>query len=230
MIYEQRDDEALVLSGEFDISIPFSFAFYKGCTDPDIKVYPSLRSHAEEFLSRFDGDALFTDGAVSWAKEHFGSFLLDLGFELGEESDDYFINYRIEKPNTDFVLCSTQPMGCVGELENLTGYDFDALWSFGHMCFATVIDGKIVSAACTNSPVEDGVTFGAIEIGVETAPMYEGKGFGRSNAAALAAALASRGCTALYECASKNTASVRLIERLGGVEYAKNYYIVGMKV
>lgn len=227
MICEQHDDEALFLSGEFDIAIPFSFALYSQSAEPEIKVYPSLRPLAEEFLGTF-GANLFSAEAIAWAKEKFGAFLAEKGFEIGEEADDYFVNYRLETSGGP-VQSTTCQIGETGNLENLTGYDIDALEQFGHLCFATVTDGKIVSAACTNSPVSDDTEGGDIEIGVETAPGYEGHGCGRSNVAALSAALKARGLTALYECASKNTASMKLVQALGGREYARNYYIVGIR-
>ena len=227
MIYEQKDDEAFVLNGEFDIAIPFSFALYSGGAEPQIKVFPSLRPLAEEFAEAFGG-ALFSDAAIGWVKENFGRYLTKNGFEIGEESDDYFINYRLEHTGGP-IQDSTKQLGETGALENLTDYDIDALEQFGHLCFASVVDGKIVSAACTNSPVFDDTEGEDIEIGVETAPGYEGRGYGRSNVAALSAALRARGCTALYECASKNIASMKLVEALGGTEYARNYYIVGIR-
>ena len=227
MIYEQKDDEAFVLSGDFDIAIPFSFALYSDSAEPQIKVFPSLRPLAEEFAAKFAG-ALFSDEAIAWVKEKFGPYLTEKGFEPGEEADDYFVNYRLEHAGGP-VQPTTRQIGEVGALENLTGYDIDALEQFGHLCFATVVDGKIVSAACTNSPVFDDTEGDDVEIGVETAPGYEGHGYGRSNVAALSAALKAHSCTALYECASKNIASMKLVQALGGVEYARNYYIVGIR-
>ena len=54
-IYEQKDDEAFVLSGDFDIAIPFSFALYSDSAELQIKVFPSLRPQAEEFAAKFGG-------------------------------------------------------------------------------------------------------------------------------------------------------------------------------
>jgi hypothetical protein len=227
MIYEQHEEETMILEGEFDIAVPFSLAVSGPEAEPKIRVYPSLRPQAEEFVEKFNG-RFFSGEAIAWAVKAFGGFLTEHGFEIGEESEDYFINYRLEKTSDTAVQPFTRRIGRVGKLQNLTGYDIDALEQFECLCFATVIDGKIVSAACTNSPVTEDME-GGIEIGVETVPEFGGKGYGTSNAAALASELASRGCTALYECASRNTASMKLIAGLGGVEYAKNYYVVGIR-
>lgn len=228
MIYEQQEEEALMLEGEFDIAVPFSFAVYEEDGEPEIRVYPSLRPLAEEFLEKF-ADAPFSDAAIAWAREAFGTFLEKNGFEVGEESEDYFINYRLKPVDGDAVQTTTLPLGYDEELLNLTDYDINTMIEYGHLCCGTVVDGKIVSAACTNQPVFDDTEDCEVEIGVETVPDYAGHGYGRSNVAALTSRLASRGCTALYECASKNLPSKKLIESLDGEEYAKNYYVVGTR-
>lgn len=232
MILEERDAEAMALDGEFDIAIPFSFAVCDG--EPEVKVFPTLRPEAEEFLRLFGGDAdrLFSPEAIAWAKAHFAPFLERNGYTVCEESNGYFLNYRIEDPDRGCIQDSTRRISSVGALENLTGYDFDALESFGHICFATVVDGRVVSAACTNIPCEceceaDCDETFSVEIGVETAPGYRGKGYGRSNAAALAAFLTDCGYEVLYECEADNASSAAVIEAVGGRLFARNYCIVG---
>ena len=61
MIYEQHEDEAMILEGEFDIAIPFSFAVAGPDAEPEIRVYPSLRPQAEEFMEKFSS-RLFSEG------------------------------------------------------------------------------------------------------------------------------------------------------------------------
>jgi rod shape-determining protein MreC len=201
--YTDRTGALGVVEGDYSLKDSGLCYFKNIKADADVKV----------------GDKVVSSGVGSIYPE---------GFEIGEEADDYFVNYRLENAG-GVVRPDTRQMGETGALENLTGHDIDALEQFGHLCFATVTDGKIVSAACTNSPVFDDTEGDDIEIGVETAPGYEGRGCGRSNVAALSAALRARGCTALYECASKNIASMKLVQALGGREYARNYYIVGIR-
>ncbi len=227
MIYKQHEDEALVLNGEAFMAIPFSFAVYPDTEEPEIRVYPSLMPLAEAFFDRFEY-AMFSDEAIAWAKKTFGAFLSENGFEVCEESEDYFISYLLKPAESTAVLPTTVRLDGVGALENLTEYDIDTMTSQGHLCFATVMDGMIVSAACTNSPVDEDVEDTYIEIGVETVSDYAGHGYGSSNVAALTAALAKMGAQPLYECASKNAASMALAKKLGGEIYAKNYYLVGV--
>lgn len=242
VICEDEGAEELVLGGEFDIAIPFSVS-YDG-KELSIRVFPSQRSAADEFVSRFCGgkiaeageslsaETIFSPEALRWAKERFAPFFAENYFIPCDESDDYFLNYRIDSPDRGLILPSTRRMDEPGGLENLTGYDFDALSKYGHIALASVVDGKIVSAACTNYPctlVDEDSDEREIEIGVETAEDYRHMGYGVSNAAALALALHDHGYSVLYECESRNEASNRLVAKLGGEKYAQNFCVVGRK-
>ena len=229
MIYEDEGAEKLALEGEFELAIPFSlYAYNNG--DVKINVFPSLRADAEEFLSRFSGDVMFTEG-VDWAHRRFRGFLEQHGYSTDDETG-YFLDYRVEGAHSGLILPGTFRVSGGEKLENLTGYDFETLSGYGHICFALEADGKIVSAACTNYPfiLADGdQEERIIEIGVETAPEYRRRGYGISCAAALATELYSRGMDVLYECASGNEGSVALVKRLGGKLFAKNFCVVGRK-
>ncbi|MBE6611163.1 MAG: GNAT family N-acetyltransferase [Ruminococcaceae bacterium] len=222
----QNEEESLVKRGVFHIAVPLSVT--RDCKTGEMKVsvYPSLRREAASLLRRFPGNKLFSAHAIQAAKTAFDGFLAEHGFAMGEESEDFFRLYRITRPDESRILTTTRPFDGLKGLRNLTGYDLSAMKKYGHLAFVTVIGDAIVSVACTNAPMSGR---GGMEIGVETAPGYEGRGFGTSNVAALALALKKQGCTALYECASKNRASVRTAENAGGTERARNYYIVGTK-
>jgi hypothetical protein len=231
MIYEDDGAEALVLDEEFDIAIPFAVSVSDG--EPEVRVFPSLKKLAVEFLSLFDSsDKIFTTEAIKWAKENFTPFLESNGFTLVNESDDYFLNYRIPNADRSLILNNTRVITSVGNLINLTGYDFDTMSQYGHLCFATVEGDKIVSAACTNYScilANSESDYREIEIGVETAEGYRGKGYAKSNVTALASMLSDHGYSILYECESGNTASIALANSLHGELYARNFCVVGRK-
>ncbi|MCI8386931.1 MAG: GNAT family N-acetyltransferase [Clostridiales bacterium] len=231
MIYQDDGAEKLAVSGEFDIAIPFSITYRDN--EPEVNVFPSGLKIAEEFLRLFDScEKTFTNEAISWAREHFEPFLSSNGFSLCEEADDYFLNYRITDPDRSLILNTTRRIYSVGELENLTEYDIDLLVQHGYICCATIIDNKIVSAACTNyscALVDSNSDIREIEIGVETAEEYRGKGYGLSSVAALACGLTDHGIKVLYECESRNAASIALVKRLGGELFARNFCVVGRK-
>ncbi len=233
-IIEEDEAEALALDGSFEVAIAFSVTWKDRENEPVVRVFPSLRKQALEYLERFGGspEEAFSDEARGWAKKVCGEFLLRHEFELCEDTGDYFFNYRLTKPCEAFVDARTVRLESTEGLENLTEYDFDAMTEFGHICFAAVLDGKIVSAACTNYPCyeDDEENRNGVEIGVETAADYRGRGFAASNAAALAGYLAERGFPALYECEADNLPSRAVIEKLGGERFARNFCVAGQAI
>ena len=231
MIFEDEQAENSMLNGDFDIAIPFRVRVSEG-GDPEVTVFPSQKKLAQEFLRKFrTPDEIFTSEAIEWVRERIAPYLLDYLFGLIDEGRDYFLNFRITSADDKLILPETRLITRADELENLTGYDFDSMNEYGHICYGTVIDGKIVSAACTNYPCdltgEDGLV---AEIGTETAGEYRGRGYALSNCTALATALLERDFEVLYECEAHNDASVGLVKRLGGVEFAKNFCVVGCKL
>ena len=231
MIYEDEYAEESVDNGDFDIAIPFRLTLEDG-KEPEVTVFPSLKKLAAEFLEKYrTADEIFTSEAIEWVRERVEPFMLKRRFALSDEGRDYFENYRLKSVDEGLILPSTQLIDKVGSLENLTGYDFDAMSGYGHICVGTVLDGKIVSAACTNYPCDlDEPDEMGFEIGVETAEGYRGKGYALSNCAALASSLLTHGSDVLYECEADNLASVGLIKKLGGVRFAKNFCVVAEKI
>lgn len=231
MIYEDEYAEESVENGDFDIAIPFRLTLEDG-KEPEVTVFPAFKKLAAEFLEKYrTADVIFTPEAIEWVRERVKPYMLERMFALSDGGRDYFENYRLKSVDEGLILPSTQLIDRFWSLENLTGYDFDVMSRYGHICVGTVIDGKIVSAACTNYPCDlDEPDELGFEIGVETAEGYRGKGYALSNCALLASALISRGRDVLYECEAGNLASVRLIKKLGGVRFAKNFCVVAEKI
>ena len=82
----------------------------------------------------------------------------------------------------------------------------------GRLCFATVIDNEIVSAAGENAYREKEDT---VNIWVESDEAFRGKGYGASNTAALTYYLLDTGMTVSYTVDDDNLVSARLAERVG---------------
>ena len=93
--------------------------------------------------------------------------------------------------------------------------------------FVTLEGGKIVSCATVND-FDEGAS--VLEITVETAPSYRGKGFGRSNVEALAAYLIKRGYSTAYCCSRYNRASIALAKSAGFTTIGRFYAVAGYKI
>lgn len=87
--------------------------------------------------------------------------------------------------------------------------------------FGVVRDGELLSFANVNH--DDGEV---ADIGVETAPEAEGKGYASSNVAALAAFLLEKGRCVTYISLSDNPGSARVAEKAGFAPHALEYNYV----
>ncbi len=136
------------------------------------------------------------------------------------EQNGYDINYgknriykmtRREDINKSLILDSSEVIIPDKEYESLVDIDVEALEA-GHLCFATVIDGNIVSVASENPYREDENT---VNIGVETAEEYKRNGYGASNVAAITYYLLDTGMTVEYTVDNENEVSIHLAEKVG---------------
>lgn len=231
MIYEDKYAEDSMLNGDFELVIPFKLSI-EGDNEPEITVFPSQKRVAENFLKRFKTEEqMFSEDAISWVREQLEPYMLENLFGLLEGVKDHFLDYTISSVDDNLILPETVRLKGDEDLENMTDYDIKAMTEYGHICFGSVIDKKIVSVACTNYPCDlSREDYETMELGVETNEEYRRRGFALSNIAALAKLLLENGYEVLYECESKNTGSIRIIERLGGVEFAKNFCVAAERI
>ncbi len=220
--YIERD-EAWLDGGE--VAVPIEITVRDDVAE--IEYYPSAKGIVHEFVRLFgeSEDTLFSREARAFATKTFGTFLAERGFELSPDSENYYINFAL--PSFEVTV---QPNICrldgTEEYDDLTDTDINGLVSESYIIYAAVVDNKIVSLANTGEPIDED-TPEAVEIGVDTAEDYRRRGLGKACVLALVGELSRLGHTAIYECASGNTVSVRLAESLGGTVVYKKYYIVG---
>lgn len=226
-ITKEITDGAWLHDGTADVAVPFELTAEGD--EVICRCYFEAEYLADEFFDGF-GDTegtLFSSDAVSWLAEKFDAFLADYGFELSPDSGDYYINYSLSdgaRGSCDGVVRINGDEG----YEDLTDTDICGFSECGFIMYAAVVDGKIVAIANTGEPVGDD-TPEAVEIGVDTAEEYRRRGYGKACILALARELKNLGHTAIYECASKNTASIKLIEGIGGKIISKKLYAVGFR-
>ncbi len=226
-ITKEITDGAWLHDENAEVAVPFELTARGG--EVICRCYPEAEGLTDELFARFgeSEDTLFSDGAAMWMTEKFDTFLADYGFELSPDSGDYYINYRLSDVQCEIGDGIVRIYGDEG-YEDLTDTDVQGFAEYGFIMYAAVVDGKIVAIANTGEPICDD-TPEAVEIGVDTAEKYRRKGYGKACIAALVKELKALGHTAIYECASKNTASVKLIESLGGELCAKKMYAVGFR-
>ncbi len=180
---------------------------------------------AAEYLDSLDEDKIFTESTVNKLKEMLSPLFGKWGYDIEIAICREFTLDKRERINKKLMLDSTEPLLPDCGYENLTDCEPDPLGE-GALCFGTVIDGKIVSAASEN-PRFYGESF--VDIGVETAEGYENNGYAASNVAALAYYLLDPGVTLTYTVESDNTASLRIAEKVGFAEATRELRVIGRK-
>ncbi len=220
-------DEAWLYDKNADVAVPFELISY--AEGVAVRYYPAAQDIVDEFIRIFGENeaSILSKSAVAWVCERFGDFLADHGFSLSPDSEDYYINYTLPNKKRQISADVRRLTGDETYLD-LTETDISGLCGDGYIVYAAVVDNKIAAVANTGEPIFDD-TSEAVEIGVDTAEEYRGRGLAKACAAALISELAELGHTAFYECASENTASMALAKSLGGAVSCKKIYIVGFR-
>ncbi|MBQ8248938.1 MAG: GNAT family N-acetyltransferase [Clostridia bacterium] len=216
-------DESWLEIGE--VAVPLEITVSEN--NATVEYYPSAEAIVTKLIERFGEsvEVLFSDEAISFAVNAFGEFLESYGFSLSPDSEDFYINCKLK-----CVCGECHPMvrKLTGseEYNDLTDTDIDGLIGDGYIIYAAVVGNDIVAVANTGEPITE-ETPREVEIGVDTAEKHRRCGYGRACISALVNELTRLGHTAIYEYASKNTASARLVKGLGGEETSRKFYIVG---
>jgi len=220
-------DSSWLHDADADVAVPFELTFDE--TGAVCSCYPEAEALTDEFLALFGESekTMFSTAALSWLNERFEPFLEEYGFALSPDAADYYINYTLsdalDVPCPDVVRLYGNE-----DYNDLTDTDIVGLLDSGFIIYAAVVDGNIAALANTGEPINRN-TAAAVEIGVDTALEYRRRGYGKACVCALVNELEALGHTAIYECASKNLPSIKLIEGIGGTVSYKKIYIVGFK-
>ena len=215
-------EDSLPLENSEDVIFPLGMTLSK--KGRRITAAPELKALAE-WLDSLPEEQLFREETANVIKEHLVPLLSSYGYEGELHLSTVFSLTKREEVNRSLVRPDTEPLLPDHPYENLTDCEPDPL-DEGLLCFGTVLDGKILSAAAENPhDLEDTV----IDIGVETAEGYEGNGYAASNVASLAYYLLDPGITVTYIAETNNPASMRVAEKVGFRPTAKELRLVGYR-
>ena len=225
MILLDSDNESFTLQNKWWSIIPISFDRIFG-EELRITVFPGAEDIAKEFEDKY-GDGPMSDQALSFLENKISERYLPLGYAKDMRASGTI--YRLSPGELRDAECSAE---CVMidentvKTDNLTSVDIEEFYRQGHVCFVCMENGKIVSAAVTDSPVstENG---GILEVGVETADGYCGHGYASAALNAICSYLSSRSITAEYRADFDNPASRRVAEKAGFSPAGEYYYYIG---
>lgn len=221
------EDERDILDEGYPIIVPLLVDEYDG--DFEIEAYSGIESVATEFHSRFFGN-FFSKSAIDWLDEKLRPYVEEKGY-LRECTGKYKWYRRFEISSADLlakdrVLDSTV-MLTEGDYELLVSFSLSEQTERGLPTFVTLDGDKIVSIATVNEHSEDQKM---LEITVETAPGYRGRGYAVSNTVALAEYLINNGFGVTYVCSRYNRASAAVAQRAGFVGAGRFYAYTAYKL
>ncbi|MBQ7124968.1 MAG: hypothetical protein IJO00_01260 [Clostridia bacterium] len=203
------EEDGYTLVGRCELILPLGLTLSKK-GERNI-TYFSEALCAAEYLDKLPDDEIFTEKTIDTIKKMLTEKFSSFGYDLEVVLSTVFRLDNRDKINKSLILPSTEPLLPEHGYENLTDCEPDPLGE-GLLCFGTVIDEKIVSAAAENPHDADDKV---IDIGVETAPGYEGRGFAASNIASLAYYLLDPGMSVTYIAEENNLPSLRVAEKVG---------------
>lgn len=204
---------------EGDIAVPMDIYLPAGEGEPDITVYSAFLETARDF-HRLYGKSPFSDEAFSFLRNRLGPKMARRGFAPSRDACVCIREYRMETSGQlrrEWILPDTKIVRREADVAALTNCTTHALFSEEdeepqRLCTVHTVGDKIAAYAAVNdTSFEDD----SVEISVECAPPFRGRGYAASCAALLADTLLSEGCPVRYHCRSANAASRRVAEKTG---------------
>lgn len=220
-----RGEAHYVLKHRLELAIPLEVREVEGKTY--IRVWPRLAPLARKYQHTYQGE-LFSDEAIRFLVEGGTPYLNKKGYQVDptiERREHILFGDAKERPIPKGIEVVPLSEEIIAENENLTEYDLVATLAAGVVAYVVIEDGKIVSIAATNEPMFVGIY--AVEIGVETAPLYQGKGYATACVCALTNHLTKEEIKTEAHIEYDNPASLRVFERAGYTKAGRAYYLVG---
>ena len=210
---EDKQFEEEIMNGGHDIAVPFELSVTE--TGLDILAYSFCLDVAREFEERFSADPTSPE-----AREFLYSKLMptieELGFETDGDGCRVYYKYRCTSPRHDRILPECRLIDRLRGVkyhEDLPLDEFALDPSDETDRMAVIDDAGTVVCFCGINDMSDEEGF--VEITVECAEPYRGRGYGASTVAMLTEHLLSCGLGVEYVCSDRNEPSKRTASAAG---------------
>jgi len=192
-------------NGEFNNAI---FDYFKGLSYPREK---------DEWLQAYPRD--WDDVLSPLIKEKVALLNTRINFKF--DKDLFYANYNlVKKPSCEVISTSVDMIFEINGTVVPKGY-WNTPGQFLRMAkaYTVIIDGKPASTAFSSARHDD-----KLEIGIETNPNYQGRGFGYLACAKLIEYCLNNHLEPVWSCRLNNIGSVKLAKKLGFVEALRMPY------
>ncbi len=222
IIFEDKDLEAMVLSGNSCIAVPIEIYVAEG-DEAKITTYSCFGKIAKAFEEIFKGKELSAD-ALKWIDERIYADVKMFGYEHSLEDIHYMSEYSLTD-SEKLKKCDTSKVTFINSENELRGCDISLIEGLVIDSESAVVveDNKLVAIAAVNDVSFDD---GGVELFVETDIEYRNRGYGSATVTALTEKLLSESICVRYKCAKNNGASVRLAEKCGFEKNGERYSYV----
>ena len=223
-----RDEARFVLKNKLEVAVPLEVWEVEG--ELTVRVWPRLKALARKYLAIYKQDP-FSEEAVRYLTEGGTPYLHKKGYHLDpavERREHILYGSKEEQPIPYGIEVAPLSREVIEQYENLTEYDLPLTLEAGILAYVAIVEGKIVSIAATNEPLEEGQY--ATEIGVETAPAYRGKGYATACVKALSWHLAKENMDTEAHIECDNHASLAVFEKAGYTKAGRVFYLVGERI
>lgn len=226
LIHEDWELERAAVSGDFDVIVPVSVYLPEDGGEAQITAYDAVWDICKRYEEREHG-GLLTDEARRRLCDELEPTVRRLGYDIDRKGSRVILEYRLDgcEPSAEadggaVIIHSKREVAGIPCLvlhrpEPDPADETD-------ICAVVMCDGAICTVAGVNDYADDD----AVEIYVETAKKYRGRGFGTAAVRALAAHLCGQGCSVAYNCAETNRASSGIAERLSMTLVGRRYSII----
>ena len=222
IVYEDRELEAMVLSGGSCIAVPFEI-FVPESGERQITVYSCFAKIAEKYENMF-ADSLLSTDALNWLDQKIYADVKMFGYEHCYDDIHMMMEFQLSELSQ---LCKFDDSDVEFINNDSELYDIDASLIEGlnidDGAAIIIKDGKLVSVSCINDVSFDD---GSVEIFVETDSEYRNRGFGTSTVYSIAKKYLEKGVSVRFKCAKTNNASINLAKKCGFVKTRGRYSYV----
>jgi hypothetical protein len=221
------EDEKEILEANYPTIIPLLVTETDG--DIEIEAYAGIEEIATEFHGSFH-NRYFTKEAIDWLDQRLLPYVESLGY-LRECTGKYrwYRSFSCQNRSSLQVDCIRRDSVLLsdGRYDSLLSFPYSEQLEKGLPSYVSFADGKLVSIATVNEHT-DGQKM--LELTVETAIGYRGRGLGLSNIVALADYLLENGYYVSYNCSRYNRASCKLAVKAGLEQVGRFYAYAAYKL